>query len=374
MVLDRNETLHWPTLARPYGEAERALGHLAHALETTRLYQGWLWREAARSAVTIVQAGGYRARVDHLQRSLIGVPVGPEDNSTGLAAAKRVFLISAPLLRTAGQTDSKDHLWPEFWCGEAQPPGIEGDDDRQRLLLLARELAGLADDGIQPALINLFTDLRRQSKMRPLPPSFLRLVLPLALIEAGLVPKAAPGLLGGRRLALGMSAASPEAKPLSDWLATCLEDLAEEARQSNRRLVDLTRQHQAWHGALAEAGFRRHAKAPLALDLLAATPVLNIGLIAAHFGCSRVAAGKITDKLTELGILIPATSRARHKLFVAGDLSAPDGTVAAADRPLISSEPMPPLDVDALGATLDGLVADLERLQGWVERQTGAGR
>ncbi|MGI9508725.1 MAG: hypothetical protein ACR2QJ_05175 [Geminicoccaceae bacterium] len=434
-MLDNTETINWPLLARPYGQAERALGHLAHALETTRLHQTWLWREITRASVTIVQAGGYQANVEQLRRSLIGAPIDGDDNTSGLAAARRVFLTAAPLFRNKQNTDSQSQLWPAFWSGVAPQPDIDGshrlddsgdassdgeaprprgappqtgseapsdhkhdpsgagevawphqvtwpqqaarpqqgDRARELLISLVKELAGFADDGRRPALINLFIDLRHQAKVRHLPPHLLRLVLPLALIEGGLLPKAAPGLLGGRRLPLGMSAASPEAKPLSDWLTSGLDDLAKEAHQSHRRLAELTRQQRAWHGALIKEGLRKHARAPRALDLLAATPVLSIGLVAAHLGCSHVAAGKIIERLVDLGILIAATTRSRHKIFVAGDLPAKGRAEADPERPLVRSEPLPLVDVDAVSATLDGLFADLERLDERAEGRVRAG-
>jgi hypothetical protein len=247
---------------------------------------------------------------------------------------------------------------------------MAGEGMRDRLISLVKQLAGFADDGRRPALINLFVDLRRHVATRRLPPALMRLALPLALAEAELVPKPAPGLLGGRRLPLGMSAASPETKPLSDWLKAALEDLAKEADQSHRRLRELTRQHQTWHETLANAGLRRHARTPRALDLLAATPVLSIGLVARHAGCTHVAAGKIIERLVALGILIEQTSRSRHKIFIAGDLPSPTWGDADLDAPLSFSDPTPSVDVDALGATLDGLFADLERLNERVEKRT----
>ena len=392
-------SIDWGLLARPYGQAERALGRLGHALETTRLHQTWLWREITRVAVAIAQAGGHQATVDQLRRVLIGAPIDPEANSTGLAVAKRIFLTTAPIFRHSDKADSKNQLWPEFWHGDGgetlSPDGgapsvdsgqvptdaeageggwPEQADFRKQLLRLVRDLAGFADDGRRPALINLFIDLRKHAAARHLPPSLMRIALSLALNEAGLVPKAAPGLLGGRRLALGFSRASGEEKPLTDWLKAGLDDLAKEAVQSSRRLGDLTAQHRTWHAALAGEGLRRHARAPEALDLLTATPVLSIGLVARHLGCSHVAAGKIMEKLSDLGILIPATSRSRHKIFIAGDLPARDAGEVALDQPLVSSEPAPLVDVDALSSTLDGLFADLERLNERVGGRAKTGR
>ena len=395
-MLDTPETLHWQALIRPHGSAERALGKLAFALESTPLYGTWLWREIARSAVTIAQVQGYKVSTEQLRRALIGLALARADHTPGLGAAKRIFLAAEPLFRQHRSTDSAEVLWPRFWGNEPAEIELEAPNDAthgtnsgeragdvdgagqgaiecDQLMALVRELAGFAHDGRRPALINLLVDLRGHAKARRLPASLVRLALPLAIKEVGLLAKAAPGLLGGRRLPLGMSAGSAEAKPLTPWLVQALEDLAKEAEQAQRRLAELTRQHRAWHGALLKEGLRKHARAPAALDLLAATPVLSIGLVARHLGCSHVAAGQIVARLAGLGILIEAASRARHKIYVAGDLPGRDRDEADPDAPLALSAPQASVDVDGIGATLDGLYADLERLNERARDRTEAG-
>lgn len=377
-MFDRADTLHWPDVVRPLSTAGMALGRLAHALEASPLHATWLWREITRSAVAIAHASGYHAKVDHLRLALIGAPLEREDNTSGLAAAKRVFLASAPLFRSRQYADSMEMPWPRFWDGDAprggaeaedgENPGVsdhdragEGGTERGQLMKLVRELGAFADDGQRPALINLFTDLKKHAATRSLSPPLVRVAVPLALTEAGLVPKAAPGLLGGRRLALGFNRAVASEKPLTDWLAVALEALAKEAGQSHRRLVELERQHQAWHAALDGMGLRRHAKAPKALDLLAATPVLTIGLVARHLACSHVAAGKVIERLVGLGIVIEQTARSRHKVYIAGDLPAEVRDEAELGGRLAVSAPLRPVDVDALTSTLDSVFADLDR-------------
>ncbi len=380
-MFDAAEIVNPAVLFHAYGKAERGLGKLAHALRTTPLHTAWLWRELTRTSVMIAQIQGYRAQVGQLRMALIGAPVERHDNTPGLAAAKRVFLAADPLFRSASETDSNQLLLPTFWDDEgrqsADDAGGAGEDgrpkevvqqgqaDRQWLLALVHELAGFADDGKWPPLINLLVDLRRHAgrpAARRLPVSLVRIALPLALKQAGLVPKAAPGLLGGARLPLGMSRARTLRQPVTEWLRGALEVLADEADQAYRRLAELTHQHRAWHGALAGQGLRRHARAPQAIDLLAATPVLSIGLVARHLGCSHVAAGGITARLVDLGILIEQTSRSRHKLFVAGDLSTTFQGEATDLVPLSRSKLLPTVDVDMIGATLDGLFADLDRI------------
>ena len=213
-----------------------------------------------------------------------------------------------------------------------------------------------------PALINLFVDLRKHAAARTLPPALLRLALPLSLAKAGLVPRACPGLLGGRRLALSMSRGADLDKPLSDWLKEALRELALEADQAHRRLAALTQNHRAWHQALRQASLRRHDQAPKVLDLLAATPVLTIGLVKRMIGCSHVAAGQIIGRLAAQGVLVEQTGRARHKIFMAGDLAIGKSVDVAAEEALALSDPVKPLDVEAVQATLDQLYLDLERL------------
>ncbi|MGI9486714.1 MAG: hypothetical protein ACR2RF_12720 [Geminicoccaceae bacterium] len=396
-MLENTEGIAWSTLTRPLADAAAALGRLSHMLETSPLHPTWLWREMTRVSVAIAQANGHHAKVDQLRLALIGAPIALDDNTSGLAAAKRIFLASAPLFRRSQYVDSYLAPWPQFWSDEPSqadgsealhpdggPPQADGDapsgnepeDDEtpglsdrdllgeeggERLMKLVRDLAAFAHDGQRPALINLLVDLRKHAATKTLPPPLVRIAMPLALTDAGLVAKAAPGLLGGRRLPLGFSRATDKEKPLTDWLADALEQLAKEAGQSRKRLAELTSQHQSWHAALMAAGFRKHARAPRMLDLLAATPVLNHGLVASHLNCSHAAAGQAIRRLVDLGVLIEQTSRARHKIYLAGDLPTEARDRADIDGEISVSAPLRPVDVDALNATLDSVFADLDR-------------
>jgi len=56
----------WSELARPCGEAERALGQLAHALDVTQPHPTWIWREITRTYLTIAQTSD----IDQLRMAL----------------------------------------------------------------------------------------------------------------------------------------------------------------------------------------------------------------------------------------------------------------------------------------------------------------
>ncbi|MBC6445412.1 MAG: hypothetical protein GDA50_08355 [Alphaproteobacteria bacterium GM202ARS2] len=145
VMFENAETLHWSALTRPYGQAERALGELAHALKTTPLHATWLWRELTRVSVTIAQIQGYRVQVGQLRLALIGAPLERDDNTSGLAAAKRFFLAAEPLLRGVPEADSRLALLPASWHdgdaehgqGDPDAPGpIDGGGDAEKKQLL----------------------------------------------------------------------------------------------------------------------------------------------------------------------------------------------------------------------------------------------
>ncbi|MEM8952424.1 MAG: helix-turn-helix domain-containing protein, partial [Pseudomonadota bacterium] len=217
-------------------------------------------------------------------------------------------------------------------------------------------------DGTKPVLIDLMIDLRQHAEARRLPSGLLRLVLPLALHQAGLLPKAAPALLGGR-LSLGTTRSEAEQEPMTLWLCRALSSLAKEATEAAARLADLQAQHRAWHQRLLREGLRGHSRLPLVLDLLAATPVVSAGLVAKHLDCTPQAAGRMLRQLAELGIVSEATATSRWKVYLAGDLASTDVETARADEPLVFSDPLPSVDHQAIEATLTDLFADLDRLE-----------
>jgi hypothetical protein len=224
---------------------------------------------------------------------------------------------------------------------------------------LVSDLARGAGQGGLPALLGLLLGLRRHALARRLPSSLARLALPLALHATGLISRPAPCLLGGR-LPLGLTRADggTEATP---WLCRALQALAEEAGGAGRRLAALESRHLARHRQLAEEGFRRHARTPKILDLLAATPVLSAGLVGRHLACSPQAGAAMLRKLASLGLVTEATTRARWKIYLACDLASSSTARSpdAASTPLAPSRPAPAIDRTAIEQTLDRLFKDL---------------
>jgi hypothetical protein len=307
---------------------------------------------------------------------LAGITTEPGEHDSGLAAARRVFLVAAPLFRSVKKADSpSDHLelFSPLWQADGRPPEEtdtrpgEGDDPEDgagqsgRLLEEVDQLTATARNSELPLLIGLLSVLRGQAALKRLPPSLTRLALPLALHRAGLTPKPAPGLIGGR-LALGATRAASDREPITPWLKRGLEALAGEALGAAGRLAELTGQHRLWHDHLTKAGFRRDARIGLALDLLTTTPVLSAPLLARHIGCTPQGAGAMLRRLAELGIVSDMARRSRWKIYLAGDLASRTGTLRPEERPLTFSDPPPLIDAEMIESTLNGLVNDLDRL------------
>lgn len=350
-----------------------ALGRLQQALQHTPLHQAWLWRETARAAAKISQNAGYRVSYDQLVQDLAGLPIERAGDGSGPAAAKRIFLTAARLFRATGPADRitpSSELFHPLWSGggatrtpdEARTAGAASTSVLDQIKSLAESLVRGAAGAVP--LLSLLQGLR-DNRMRGLSPTLARLTLPLAIHQAGLVPKVVPTLLGGRLPALGSVLATasslPETGALTLWLVRALTGLAKEADGARRRLQDLTTQHRAWHDLVAASGPRRHSRVPAVLDLLAVTPVISASLVARHLGCTPQGAGLILGQLTDLGVLTMATRRSRWKIFLAADLAIADRDGLGADGPLLTGRILPQVDHEAIEQTLDSLLLDLDR-------------
>jgi hypothetical protein len=386
---------HWPDLVGPLTEASMALGEPRHALGYTSLHRAWLWRETARMATRLGQNAGRRLSYEQLVQGLAGLPVERGEDHGGVAFGRGIFLVAGRLFRALGAADSipaPAELFAPIWgsgarddddpsapCGQGVvsapsaacvPPGAgraggaeaDGGDDLTGLRDLVRHLVSAAHRETVP-LVGLLNALR-SGQTRHLSPTLARLALPLALHQAGLVPKVAPALLGGR-LPLATASPMPTAIPATPWLARALTALAKEAAGSARRLDDLTRQHRAWHSVFAGRG-HRDSRAPKVLDLLAATPVLSTSLVARHLGCTPRGASGLLKALARAGVVTAAQLNARWTIYLASDLSVADrdrsGAGEGADDPLGLSVPLPEVDREGIETTLDGLIAELDRL------------
>ena len=77
-------------------------------------------------------------------------------------------------------------------------------------------------------------------------------------------------------------------------------------------------------------------------------------------------------RLAALGILNDAAARSHWKIYLTGDLVDSSCNGVPIDRPLAPSAALPPLDREAIEATLDTLLNELERANERVPVPPGA--
>nr|WP_264185570.1 hypothetical protein [Roseicella aerolata] len=132
----------------------------------------------------------------------------------------------------------------------------------------------------------------------------------------------------------GAAALRADAEPhAGGWTAAFLDALAGEAADTQQTLLDLER---AWFAARrAVTGRRRHSRAPGAVDLLAAAPLLSATTLAAALGVSIKSALDILDALVRDDVAVEVTGRAARRLFGLRGLAP----LAAAVRPPRRPEP-----------------------------------
>ena len=120
---------------------------------------------------------------------------------------------------------------------------------------------------------------------------------------------------------------------LSAWLPAFLRALATEAADGRQLLMDLER---AWFAARAAVGGRRRdSHAAVAVDVLAATPVISATSLAAGLGVTVKSGIRLLDGLVAAGVAVEVTWRSKRRLFGLKDM-APLG---AAVRPPYRPEP-----------------------------------
>ena len=97
------------------------------------------------------------------------------------------------------------------------------------------------------------------------------------------------------------------------WLPIFLDALADEADDALQLLFDMERR---WVSARAAvAGRRRTSRAVLAVDVLAAAPLLSATTLAAAIGMSIKHAIALLDGFLAAGIVVEVTHRAKRRLF-----------------------------------------------------------
>jgi hypothetical protein len=115
------------------------------------------------------------------------------------------------------------------------------------------------------------------------------------------------------------------------WTAAFLTALAGEAEDALQLLLDLER---AWFAARAAvAGRRRHSRAAVAVDILAAAPLVSATSLAAGLGMAVNNAAALLDAFCAAGIAVEVTHRSKRRLFGLAALAPLRKHVAPPDHP-----------------------------------------
>jgi hypothetical protein len=115
------------------------------------------------------------------------------------------------------------------------------------------------------------------------------------------------------------------------WIPAFLTALAGEADDSRQLLMDMER---AWFAARAAvAGRRRNSRAPAAVDILAAAPLVSATSLAAGLGMAVKNAAALLDAFCAAGIAVEVTHRSKRRLFGLTGLAPLRAAVRPPTRP-----------------------------------------
>jgi hypothetical protein len=132
-----------------------------------------------------------------------------------------------------------------------------------------------------------------------------------------------------------LSADAPTEK--SAWLTAFLEALASEALDYHQLLIDLEREWFSARGGVA--GRRRNSRAAMAVDVLAAAPLLSATTLAKAIGMSIRSATDLLDEFVRDELVVEVTHRAKRRLFAIRGLTPLRDEIAPPRRPLPGRPP-----------------------------------
>jgi hypothetical protein len=132
-----------------------------------------------------------------------------------------------------------------------------------------------------------------------------------------------------------LSAEAPTEK--AEWLTAFLEALASEALDYLQLLMDLEREWFSARGSVA--GRRSNSRAAMAIDVMAATPLLSSTTLAKAIGMSIRSATDLLDEFVRDGLVVEVTHRAKRRLFALSGLTPLRDEIALPRRPLPGRSP-----------------------------------
>jgi hypothetical protein len=305
-----------PSLAAAIEQAAGAFARLDQALDNHPLHAAFLHRSRLEAVRRQAAVDGHGINPWHLAASLEGLR---------LRMDPALRIIDRGTIFDAARLACGHHQWitaPDF-------------DQEGAVQQAEQHLAAAA----QPStLLTAATGMQswlEQGGTRPP----IRAALIRFWVRQGLLRRPLP-LTGPRALA-----ADAADRP-ADWVRIFLEALAEEARDYHQLLLNMER---AWLAARSTmAGQRRTSRAPLAVDVLAAVPLISATTLARSIGMSIKSAGALLDRCVAESIAVEVTHRSARRLFGLAGLAPLRDEVAPPRRPEPGRRPgRPRLATDA---------------------------
>jgi hypothetical protein len=291
-------------LARAAG----AIARLDQALTGHPLLPAFLYRTRLEAVRRQAAVDGQLIDPWHLAAFLEGLRLSMPD---GLRIIDRGVIVDAA--RTAFLL----HQWivaPDF-----------DEEDEVRAALQTLVAAPLPDAPILAAALGAWDWLQNNGTRPPLRSALIRFWVNNRLFRA-------PVPLTGPR---SLSAEAPVEK--GAWLTAFLEALASEALDYLQLLIDLEREWLLARGGVA--GRRKNSRAVMAIDVLAAAPLLSATTLAKAIGMSIRSATDLLDEFVRDGLVVEVTHRAKRRLFALRGLTPMRDEIAPPRRPLPGRPP-----------------------------------
>ena len=284
------------------GALERASGAIARldqALDNHPLQAAFLYRARLEAVRRQASVDGHGIDPWHLAAVLEGLRLRM-DHALRIVDRGQIF--------EAARTALTLHQWI-----------VEPDFDQEREIQDAeRHLAGAA--GLVGVGEALWSWLDSGGTRPPVRSALVRFWTKNHLLRA-------PVPLTGVR---ALSAEAPQDR--AEWLVTFLEALADEAADYLETLRSLER---SWFAARRNASGRRStSRASLAIDVIAATPLISATTLAGAIGMSIKSATELLDRFVANGAAVEVTHRSARRLFGLAGLAPLREVTTPPRRPL----------------------------------------
>jgi hypothetical protein len=297
-----------PELLGALARAAGAIARLDQALAGHPLLPAFLYRTRLEAVRRQAAVDGQLIDPWHLAAFLEGLRLSMPE---GLRIIERGVIVDAALFAFTL------HQW-------ITEPGFD-EEDEVRAALNTLVSAPLPDAPLLAAAVGAWEWLQNNGTRPPLRSALIRFWVNNRLFKA-------PVPLTGPR---SLSAEAPIEK--GPWIAAFLEALASEALDYHQLLIDLEREWVSARGRVS--GRRRNSRAAMAIDVLAAAPLLSATTLAKAIGMSIRSATDLLDEFVGDGLVVEVSHRAKRRLFALRGLTPLRDEIAPPRRPLPGRPP-----------------------------------